>query len=161
MKSYPSIQNELRKFLDDILEPIFEEDNYHIINKEKFITPKKHNVLGPSGFDTLDNMYIKKLKDKHGNLLTEEEINKKDEEKFYLENSDFSSDSDDSDNDHACVQTVILNNPITDQNLKEMIYDERDQEDYEKKNDEYVLELSYGIVIHDRKHQLNKKLKIL
>lgn len=161
MKSYPTIQNELRTFLDNILEPIFEEDNYHIINKEKFEDPKKHNVLGPSGFDTLDNMYIKKLRDKKGNLLTDEDIIKNEDEgdnSFILDNSDFSSDSDDSDNDHACVQTVILNNPITDQNLKEMIYDEKDQEEYEKREDNCVIELSYGIVIRS-KRQLNKKLK--
>ena len=134
MKAYPTIQAELRTFLDNILQPIFEEDNYHIINKAKFEDPKKHNVLGPSGMDTLDGMYIKKIRDKNGNLLTDEDLLKAENEHFFIENSDFSSDSDDSDNDHACTQLIVLNNPITDQNLKESIYVDNDRDVYDKRD---------------------------
>ena len=151
MKSYPILQQELRTFLDKTLDPIFDVENYHIINKSKYSNPRIHNVLGPSGKDQLDNMYIKKVRDKQGNLLKEEDIlddeNKKAQDFFY-DNSDFSDDSEDSDNDYASVQTVVLNNPITEQNLKELIYDEKDQEDYDKREDNCVIELSYGIVVH-------------
>ena len=158
MKSYPTIQTELRNFLDNVLQPIFEEDNYHIINKAKFEDPKRHNVLGPSGQDTLDGMYIKKIRDKKGNLLTDEDLLKAENEDFFIDNSDFSSDSDDSDNDHACTQLIVLNNPITDQNLKEKIYDDKDQEDYEKREDNCVLEISYGIIVHSHR-QMPKNIK--
>lgn len=151
MKTYPTMQNELRDLVS-VLKTITDPENY-------FVTRKGEDAFGDIEGEKnarFEHTYIKKTQEQR-----EKEYRKRkpeDEAKRWPMNDDSDKEkeiddllSSSSDNEDACIQVVNLENPVLTQIAVENKYD-----DSESDPEKAAIELSFGIIVHSD-HKINKE----